>query len=100
MEIKVIGTNSSNRIKLIKNIKKATDNNIANLMLYSSSPQGRRLFEKLLVGDPYNIDIKLVEKDNRYNITNTPALVINDKIISQGKVLNEREIKKFIEVLA
>ena len=70
MEIKVIGTNSSNRIKLIKNIKKATDN---------------------------NIDIKLVEKDNRYNITNTPALVINDKIISQGKVLNEREIKKFIE---
>ena len=53
MEIKVIGTNSSNRIKLIKNIKKATDN---------------------------NIDIKLVEKDNRYNITNTPALVINDKI--------------------
>ena len=73
MEIKVIGTNSSNRIKLIKNIKKATDN---------------------------NIDIKLLEKDNRYNITNTPALVINDKIISQGKVLNEREIKKFIEVLA
>ena len=73
MEIKVIGTNSSNRIQLIKNIKKATDN---------------------------NIDIKLVEKDNRYNITNTPALVINDKIISQGKVLNEREIKKFIEVLA
>ena len=73
MEIKVIGTNSSNRIKLIKNIKKATDN---------------------------NIDIKLVEKDNRYNITNTPALVINDKIISQGKVLSEREIKKFIEVLA
>ena len=73
MEIKDIGTNSSNRIKLIKNIKKATDN---------------------------NIDIKLVEKDNRYNITNTPALVINDKIISQGKVLNEREIKKFIEVLA
>ena len=73
MEIKVMGTNSSKRIKLIKNIKKATEN---------------------------NIEIKLVEKDNRYNITNTPALVINDKIISQGKVLNEREIKKFIEVLA
>jgi protein-disulfide isomerase len=73
MEIKVIGNNSSNRIKLIKNIKKATDN---------------------------NMDIKLIEKDNKYNITNTPALVINDKVISQGKVLNEREIKKFIEVLA
>jgi protein-disulfide isomerase len=73
MEIKVIGTNSSNRIKLIKNIKKATDK---------------------------SINIELVEKDNKYNITNTPALVINDKVISQGKILNEREIKKFIEVLA
>ena len=73
MEIKVIGTHSSNRLKLIKNIKKATDN---------------------------KINIQLLEKDNKYNITNTPALIINDKLISQGKVLNEREIKKFIEVLA
>ena len=73
MEIKVIGTNSSNRLKLIKNIKKATDN---------------------------KINIQLLEKDNKYNITNIPALIINDKLISQGKVLNEREIKKFIEVLA
>ena len=73
MEIKVIGTNSSNRLKLIKNIKKATDN---------------------------KMNIQLLEKDNKYNITNTPALIINDKLISQGKVLNEREIKKFIEVLA
>ena len=73
MEIKVIGTNSSNRLKLIKNIKKATDN---------------------------KINIQLLEKDNKYNITNTPALIINDKLISQGNVLNEREIKKFIEVLA
>lgn len=73
MEIKIIGTNSSNRLKLIKNIKKATDN---------------------------KINIQLLEKDNKYNITNTPALIINDKLISQGKVLNEREIKKFIDVLA
>ena len=73
MEIKIIGTNSSNRLKLIKNIKKATDN---------------------------KINIQLLEKDNKYNITNTPALIINDKLISQGKVLKEREIKKFIEVLA
>ena len=33
-------------------------------------------------------------------INNNDRGVINDKIISQGKVLNEREIKKFIEVLA
>ena len=35
MEIKVIGTNSSNRLKLIKNIKKATDNKI-NIQLMRS----------------------------------------------------------------
>ena len=32
---------------------------VMNLMLYSSSPQARRLFEQLLIGDPYDIDIKL-----------------------------------------
>ena len=61
------------QIKINKEYKKATDN---------------------------KINIQLLEKDNKYNITNTPALIINDKLISQGKVLNEREIKKFIEVLA
>ena len=35
-----------------------------------------------------------------YKISNTPALIINDKVISQGKVLNEREITKFIKVLS
>ena len=32
---------------------------VMNLMLYSSSPQARRLFEELLIGNPYDIDIKL-----------------------------------------
>ena len=32
---------------------------VMNLMLYSSSPQARRLVEQLLVGDPYDINIKL-----------------------------------------
>ena len=32
---------------------------ITNLMLYSTSPQGRRSAEVLLTGDPYNIDVKL-----------------------------------------
>lgn len=39
---------------------------VMNLMLYSSSPQARRLFEQLLIGDPYTIDIKLdTESKNR-----------------------------------
>jgi hypothetical protein len=32
---------------------------VMQLMLYSASPQARKLFKELLVGDPYNIDIKL-----------------------------------------
>ena len=45
-----------------------------------------------------------IEEDERsiknYNITNTPALIINDKVISQGKVLTEKEIVKFLKVLS
>ena len=32
----------------------------------------------------------------RYNIKMIPALVIDDKIISQGKILSDREVKKLI----
>lgn len=45
---------------------------VMNLMLYSISPQGRRLFEQLLIGDPYNIDIRL-----DYDSKNRNAEIIN-----------------------
>lgn len=32
---------------------------VVNLLLYASSPHGRRLAEELITGDPFNIDIKL-----------------------------------------
>ena len=35
-------------------------------------------------------------KQKKYNISMIPALVIDDKIISQGKILGDREIKKLI----
>ena len=79
MEIKVIGENSSNRIKLLKNIgkavKKADDN-----------------FEIILLEEK--------EVKDKYRITNTPSLIINEKIISQGKVLSDREILNYIRVLS
>lgn len=79
MNIKIIGNESSNRIKLLKNLNKAIDNIRLNI-----KPQ--------VLDDAKSI------KD--YKIFNTPALIINDKVISQGKVLNEREITKFIKVLS
>ncbi len=79
MEIKIIGKNSSNRTKIMKNIEKALSNNNE------------------------NIEITLLEDEKnfkKYNISNTPALVINEKVISQGKVLTEKEVRNYIRVLS
>lgn len=79
MNVKIIGSESSNRIKFLKNLNKAIDS----LKMHVTPT---------------------IEKDERtiknYNITNTPALIINDKVISQGKVLTEKEIVKFLKVLS
>lgn len=78
MEIKILGKNSSNRTKLLKNIGKATQN------------------------EKSGINIEIIEDReiiNKYEVSNTPCLVINDKVISQGKILTDREIKNYIKVL-
>ena len=79
MEIKIIGQESSNRMKLLKNVGKA--------------------MEKI----KGKISVSLLEEDEdarKYNVSNVPALIINKKVISQGKVLNEKEIANFIRILA
>lgn len=79
MEIKIIGNESSNRMKLLKNVGKA--------------------MEKI----KGKVSVSLLEEENdakKYNVSNVPALIINEKVISQGKVLNEREIANFIRILA
>jgi len=62
---------------------------VMNLMLYSSSPQGRRLVEQLLVGDPYNIDIKLDQ-----NSKNRNAEIINALMETMGLRLTFKRIPK------
>lgn len=67
---------------------------IMNLMLYSSSPQGRRLFENLLVGNPYNINIKLDKNSKNRNVE-----IINALFKTMGLQLVFKKIpkaKKFI----
>ena len=79
MEIKIVGKNCSNRNKLFKNLGKSLEN------------------------VKTKVEIELLEDkkyEDMYNVSNTPALVINDKVVSQGKVLNEREIKNFIRILS
>ena len=78
MEIKILGKNSSNRTKLLKNIGKAIQD------------------------EKGGINIEIIEDQeiiNKYKVSNTPCLVINDKVISQGKILTDREIKNYIKVL-
>lgn len=76
MNIKIVGYKCSNGIKLKKNISKINECDI-NL--------------ELLEGDEYL---------NKYNIKNVPGLIINEKKVSEGKVLNDREILRMIRVLS
>lgn len=59
------------------------------LMLYSSSPLGRRLMEQLLVGDPYNIDIKLDQESKNRN-----AEIINALMETMGLEIVFEKIPK------
>ena len=73
IEIKILGSKTRNGLKLIKNIKK--------------------------INSDVNIDIREVNDVNyfkKYNIKNTPALIINNNIVSEGKVLTTREICKLL----
>ncbi len=77
MTIKILGKDSSNKMKLIKHTKKA-----------------------LKAIKDIKIKLEIINNElNRYNITNYPALFINDKKISEGKILTEREIKNYIKIL-
>lgn len=42
------------------------------------------------------VTVKDIKKDKKYGITNYPALMINDKKVSEGKVLTVREVKKLL----
>lgn len=73
IEIKIVGSKNHNGIKLIKNIKKIN----------------------------CDIDIRVKELNDeyylkKYNIKNIPAIVIDGKKVSEGKVLSAREICKLL----
>ena len=79
MKINIIGENSSNRMKLLKNLKKVTKN------------------------DDINIEINVIDDKetlSKYKDKNKPILMINEKIISNGKILTDREIRNYIKIFA
>ena len=79
MKINIIGENSSNRMKLLKNLKKVTKN------------------------EDINIEINVIDDKetlSKYEDKNKPILMINEKIISNGKILTDREIRNYIKIFA
>jgi hypothetical protein len=75
MEIKIIGSNCKNGMQLYKMATRAADN--------------------------AREDVKVIKEDDKssvkkYGINNIPGLVVNEKLICQGKVLTDREISKFL----
>ncbi len=72
MVIKIIGSNCSNGMKLKKMVNKFAD-------------------------DSDNVDIKILDSEKdivNYHIKNIPGLLINDQLVSEGKVLTVREISR------
>lgn len=78
LEIKIIKKNCNNINKLFKNLGKFLEDINQKVKIE-------------LLGESKNL--------NKYNVINTNELVINDNIVSQRRILNEREIKKFICIL-
>ena len=78
------------------------DGSIEINLIGSNCSNGRR-FKKIIerVSMQTKIPIIINELNNKsdqkkYNINMIPALVIDEKIISQGKILSDKEIKKLI----
>ena len=79
MKINIIGKNSSNRMKLLKNLNKVTKN------------------------EDINVEINVIDDKetlSKYKDKNKPILMINEKIISNGKILTDREIRNYIKIFA
>ncbi len=75
IEIKIIGSNCSNGRRLLKLITKVKNINKFDVNIN---------------------ELNKVSDKKKYNVNMIPAIVVDDKIISQGQVLSDKEIKKLI----
>ena len=76
MTIKLIGSDCSNGIKILKNLKKVE----------------RELECSLKINE-------VSSKNNKRKHIVMPTLMLNDEIISQGRVISDRELKNILKPL-
>lgn len=75
IEIKMVGANCSNGRRLKKIIERVSQQTKTPVIINEFNNKSDQ---------------------KRYNVSMIPALIIDNKIISQGKILSDREIKKLI----
>lgn len=75
MNIKLIGSDCSNGIKILKNLKKV---------------------EREL---NCSLDIDRISSLNNKKHVIVPTLLVNDEIVSQGRVISDRELKNILKPL-
>lgn len=78
MNLKVIGADCSNGMKIIKNLNKV---------------------EREL-NIPLNIEKISSSEKEKYNVRVIPTLIIENKIVSEGNVIHERNLKNIIKMNA
>lgn len=78
MNLKVIGADCSNGMKIIKNLNKV---------------------EREL-NIPLNIEKISSSEKEKYNVRVIPTLIIKNKIVSEGNVIHERNLKNIIKMNA
>lgn len=76
MNIKILGSGCKKCHKLEDNVKKTLENNNVTAEIEH---------------------VTEIEKIIAFGVMSTPALVINDKVVSSGKLLKEKEILGFLK---
>lgn len=76
MNLKLIGSDCSNGIKILKNLKKVE----------------RELECSLKINE-------VSKKSNKQKHIIIPTLILNDEIISEGRVISDRELKNILKPL-
>ena len=78
MNIKLIGSNCSNGLKQ------------------------KKILERLVSNSECKIDLDIVDDEKtvkKLNIINKPGLIINNVLVSQGKIQTDRDILKYLKLI-